>query len=51
MFHAPSQDLNLKTKGLTITASLQSNVFNVLKFGSPHWTVPVENFAQGEMPS
>ena len=38
MFHAPSQDSNLKTKGLTLAASLQSNVLNVLKFGSPHWT-------------
>ena len=35
MFHAPSQDSNLKTKGLTLAASLQSNLFNVLKFGSP----------------
>jgi hypothetical protein len=37
MFHAPSQDSNLKTKGLTLAASFQSNVFNVLKFGSPAW--------------
>jgi len=38
MFHAPSQGSNLKTKGLTLAASLQSNVFNVLKFASPVWT-------------
>ena len=31
---APSQDSNLKTKGLTLAASLQSNIFNELKFGS-----------------
>jgi hypothetical protein len=37
MFHAPSQDSNLKTKSLTLAASLQSNVFNVLKFASPAW--------------
>jgi len=35
LFHAPSQDSNLKTKGLTLAASLQPNVFNVLKSGSP----------------
>jgi len=37
LFHAPSQDSNLKTKGLTLAASLQPNVFNVLKSGSPAW--------------
>ena len=35
---ARSQDSNLKTKGLALAASLRSNVFNVLKFGSPVWT-------------
>jgi hypothetical protein len=34
MFHAPSLDSNLKTKGLTLVASLQFNIFNALKFGS-----------------
>jgi hypothetical protein len=34
MFYAPSQDSNPKTRGLTLAASLQSNVLNVLKFGS-----------------
>jgi len=34
---ARSQDSNLKTKGLALAASLRSNVFNVLKFGSPVW--------------
>jgi hypothetical protein len=37
MFHGPSKDSNLKTKGLALAASLQSNVFNLLKFGSPAW--------------
>ncbi len=30
-----TQHSNQKTKAFTPTASLQSNVFNVLKFGSP----------------
>jgi hypothetical protein len=38
MSHGPSKDSNLKTKGLALAASLQSNVFNLLKFGSPVWT-------------
>jgi hypothetical protein len=33
MLHAPSQDSNLKTDGMTLAASL-SNIFNVLRFGS-----------------
>jgi len=33
VFHAPGQDSNQKTNGLTLAASLRSNVFNVLKFG------------------
>ena len=37
MFHAPSQDSKLKTRNLILAASSQSNVFNVLKFGSPPW--------------
>jgi hypothetical protein len=38
MFHTPSLDSNLKTKGLTLAASLQFDIFNALKFGSPVWT-------------
>ena len=34
MFRSPSQDSTLKTKGLTIATSLQSNIFTVLEFGS-----------------
>jgi len=35
LFLAPSQGSNLKAKDLTLAASLQSNVFNALQFGSP----------------
>jgi len=46
----PSRGSNLKTKSLTLAASLQSNVFNVLKFGSPSETKGILRFGDtGEM--
>src|SRR5258706_3649380 len=51
ILHAPSQDSNLKTRAYPLASSLQSNVFNVSKFGSPAWIRTTIHGSKGRCPT